>query len=48
MRQRLARFVRQTLPLSKSFGQSDRMHKVCLLLFVHDYNRSRWINDNAK
>ena len=44
LRQRLARFVRQTL----SFSKSDRMHKVCLLLFVHDYNRSKWINDNAK
>jgi len=44
LRQRLARFVRQTL----SFSKSDRMHKVCLLLFVHDYNRSRWINDNTE
>ena len=43
LRQRLARFVRQTL----SFSKSDRMHKVCLLLFVHDYNRSKWINDNT-
>ena len=43
LRQRLARFVRQTL----SFSKSARMHKVCLLLFVHDYNRSKWINDNT-
>ena len=35
LRQRLARFVRQTL----SFSKSDRRHKVCLPLFVHDYNR---------
>ena len=44
LRQRLARFVRQTL----SFSKSGRMHKVCLLLFVYDYNRSRWINDNTE
>lgn len=43
LRQRLAQFVRQTL----SFSKSDRMHKVCLLLFVHDYNRSKWINNNT-
>ena len=42
LRQRLARFVRQTL----SFSKSGRMHKICLLLFVHDYNQSRWISDN--
>ena len=42
LRQRLARFVRQTL----SFSKSDRMHKVCLLLFIHDYNRTRMINNS--
>ena len=44
LRQRLARFVRQTL----SFSKSDRMHRVCLLLFVHDYNRARWLDDNTE
>ena len=44
LRQRLARFVRQTLSLSKS----DRMHRVCLLLFVHDYNQARWPDDNTE
>ncbi len=42
LRQRLARFVRQTL----SFSKSDRMHKVCLLLFIHDYNRTRMVNNS--
>ncbi len=36
LRQRLARFVRQTL----SFSKSDRMHKICLRLFIHRYNLS--------
>ena len=44
LRQRLARFVRQTL----SFSKSGRMHKVCLLLFVHDHNRSKWISNNTE
>ncbi len=35
LRQRLARFVRKTL----SFSKSPRMHWICLLLFLHDYNR---------
>lgn len=35
LRQRLARFVRQTL----SFSKCRRMHKVCLLLFIFGYNR---------
>ena len=34
LRQRLARFVRQTL----SFSKSEEMHKICLLLFLHHYN----------
>lgn len=34
LRQRLARFVRKTL----SFSKSDRMHEVCLRLFIHRYN----------
>lgn len=36
LRQRLARFVRKTL----SFSKSDRMHKICLRLFIHHYNLS--------
>ncbi len=36
LRQRLARFVRKTL----SFSKSDRMHEVCLRLFIHRYNLS--------
>jgi insertion element IS1 protein InsB len=35
LRQRLGRFVRQTL----SFSKSEKMHKICLVLFIHDYNR---------
>ena len=35
LRQRLARFVRMTL----SFSTSVVMHGVCLLLFLHRYNR---------
>ena len=35
LRQRLARFVRMTL----SFSKSVVMHKACLLLFLHRYNR---------
>ncbi len=34
--QRLGRFVRKTL----SFSKSDRMHKICLRLFIHRYNLS--------
>jgi len=41
LRQRLARFVRQTLSLSKS----DRMHKICLALFIHDYKLALFIHD---
>ena len=36
LRQRLARFVRKTL----SFSKCDRMHEVCLQLFLHRYNRT--------
>ncbi len=36
-RQRLARFVRQTL----SFSQSLSMHEACLRLFLHRYNLER-------
>lgn len=36
LRQRLGRFVRQTL----SFSKSDAMHDACLRLFLHDDNRS--------
>jgi len=36
LRQRLARFVRKTL----SFSKSDRMHEICLRLFIHRYNLS--------
>jgi insertion element IS1 protein InsB len=39
LRQRLARFVRQTL----SFSKSLLMHHACLLLFLHRYNRERAI-----
>jgi len=34
IRQRLARFVRQSL----SFSKSDQMHLNCLFLFLHRYN----------
>ena len=34
LRQRLARFVRQT----RSFSKSDEMHETCLRLFLHHYN----------
>ena len=44
LRQRLARFVRQPL----SFSKSGRMHKVSLLLFVHDYNRSKMTGNNTE
>jgi insertion element IS1 protein InsB len=40
LRQRLARFVRQTL----SFSKCDRMHELCLRLFLHDYNL-QWANN---
>jgi insertion element IS1 protein InsB len=36
LRQRLGRFVRKSL----SFSKSDKMHELCLRLFLHDYNRS--------
>jgi IS1 family transposase len=36
LRQRLGRFVRKSLSLSKS----DLMHDICLRLFLHDYNHS--------
>src|SRR5215203_6972449 len=36
LRQRLSRFVRMTL----SFSKSDRMHELCLRLFLHRYNLS--------
>jgi IS1 family transposase len=39
LRQRLARFVRQTL----SFSKSLLMHHACLTLFLHRYNRERAI-----
>ncbi len=35
LRQRLARFVRRTL----SFSKCAQMHEICLLLFLHQYNR---------
>ena len=35
LRQRMARFVRRTL----SFSKNDEMHEICLLLFLHQYNR---------
>ncbi len=34
LRQRLGRFVRKSL----SFSKSERMHEICLLLFLHRYN----------
>ncbi len=34
LRQRLGRFVRQTL----SFSKTDEMHDICLRWFRHDYN----------
>lgn len=37
LRQRLSRFVRKSL----SFSKSDRMHEICLRLFLHRYNLSR-------
>jgi IS1 family transposase len=36
LRQRLSRLVRKSL----SFSKSDRMHEVCLRLFLHRYNLS--------
>jgi IS1 family transposase len=35
LRQRLARFTRKTL----SFSKTLRMHRICLLRFIHRYNR---------
>jgi insertion element IS1 protein InsB len=35
LRQRPGRFVRKTL----SFSKSEEMHEICLVLFLHDYNR---------
>ncbi len=37
LRQRMARFVRETL----SFSKSDEMHNAAIACFVHDYNLSR-------
>ena len=34
LRQRLGRFVRKSL----SFSKSERMHEICLRLFLHRYN----------
>ncbi len=34
LRQRLGRFVRKSL----SFSKSEKMHEICLLLFLHRYN----------
>ena len=34
LRQRLGRFVRRTL----SFSKCDRMHEMCLSLFLHEHN----------
>ena len=42
LRQRLARLVRRTM----SFSKSAKMHKICLALFIYDYNRSRNNNLN--
>jgi insertion element IS1 protein InsB len=36
LRQRLGRFVRKTL----SFSKCDRMHEICLRLFLDKYNRT--------
>jgi len=44
LRQRLARFVRDTLSLSKK----RLMHKVCLYLFLHDYNRQQALRYNNR
>ncbi len=35
LRQRLGRFVRKTL----SFSKSEEMHEICLVVFLHYYNR---------
>jgi len=35
LRQRVGRFVRKTL----SFSKSEEMHEICLVLFLHYYNR---------
>ncbi len=35
LRQRLGRFVGKTLP----FPGCDSMHKLCMRLFLHEYNR---------
>jgi IS1 family transposase len=40
LRQRLARFVRQTL----SFSKSEPMHENCLRLFLHHYNDTMALN----
>ena len=37
LRQRLGRFVRETL----SFSKSGAMHEICLLLFLHRYNKEK-------
>ena len=35
LQQLLGRFTRKTL----SFSKCDEMHEICLLLFLHQYNR---------
>jgi len=35
LRQRLGRFVRKTL----SFSKSEEMNEICLVVFLHEYNR---------
>ena len=42
LRQRLARFVRDTL----SFSKKRLMHKVCLYLFICDHNRQQSLHHN--
>ena len=37
LRQRLARFIRVSL----AFSKSQRMHEICLELFIHRYNLER-------
>ena len=37
LRQRIGRFVRKTL----SFSKSNRMHEICLHLFLHRYNTEK-------
>jgi insertion element IS1 protein InsB len=44
LRQRLSRFVRDTL----SFSKKRQMHKVCLILFLHGYNRQQALRCNNR